>query len=69
MTLAFINDVEPKFAAWTIQAALVVAVLAVTAARHRQHARATDLRLCKGCGIPHPPAARFCRRCGRPAVE
>jgi hypothetical protein len=47
-------------------AALVVAVLLLyTAFQHRRHAGATDRRLCRSCSLPHPPFARFCRRCGR----
>ena len=46
--------------------ALVVTVLLIiTAAQHRRHAGATERRLCRSCGLPHPPFARFCRRCGR----
>jgi hypothetical protein len=48
-----------------IAAAVLVVLLIVTAARHRRHAGATEQRLCRACAQPHPPFARFCRRCGR----
>lgn len=48
-----------------VAAVLVVVLLILTAAQHRRHASATEQRLCRSCGLPHPPFARFCRRCGR----
>ncbi len=45
--------------------ALIVVALLVTARQHRQHARETATRLCRGCGASHPPYAQFCRHCGR----
>ena len=50
--------------------AVVVAILLIiTAAQHRRHAAATQRRMCRACGLPHPPFARFCRRCGRAIPE
>lgn len=59
------------FTSTTVVAAVVAAaavLIVITAACHRRHAAATDLRLCRGCGVPHAPGGRFCRRCGRAAV-
>ena len=44
---------------------VVTVLLVVTASQHRRHASETNPRVCRGCGTPHPPFARFCRRCGR----
>ena len=56
------------FAVWTSVGVAVVLLLARTAAQHRRHAEATTLHLCRGCGNVPPANARFCSRCGRPAV-
>ena len=52
-----------------VAAVAVVVVLLVVAtaaaAQRRRQAAGTDARLCRACGMPHPPFARFCRRCGR----
>ena len=48
-----------------VAAVLVVALLILTALQHRRHAGATEQRMCRSCALPHPPFARFCRRCGR----
>jgi hypothetical protein len=48
-----------------VAAVLVVALLILTALQHRRHAGSTEQRMCRSCALPHPPFARFCRRCGR----
>lgn len=42
---------------------LIVVVLNV-ASNRRSSARANQV-LCASCGAPHPPFARYCRRCGQ----
>jgi hypothetical protein len=44
--------------------AIAFGVVAVTLRRFRRHAASTDARLCRACGLTHPPFAQFCRRCG-----
>ena len=44
---------------------IAIVLLIATAAQHRRHSSATELRLCSSCGASHPPFAEFCRRCGR----
>jgi ribosomal protein L40E len=41
-----------------------IGVIVATARRFRRHAISTDARLCRNCGLSHPPFAQFCRRCG-----
>jgi ribosomal protein L40E len=45
--------------------AVVIFVLVTAASQHRRNAWRNAQRTCRGCGAPHPPAARFCRRCGK----
>ena len=61
----------PDGTLWVFGAVAVVVtiLLIITAAQHRRHAGATERRLCRSCSLPHPPFARFCRRCGRAIGE
>jgi hypothetical protein len=65
MTPDSISDGQIRVLVWTSLGLLTVVIYAA-GLRHRRHAAATDLRLCRGCATPHPAIARFCRRCGRP---
>ena len=44
--------------------AVVVVALLVTASQNRRHTADTQPRLCRACGLSHPPFAAYCRRCG-----
>ena len=48
---------------------IVLIALAVTARQNRRYAAQTRMRLCRRCGLSHPPFAGYCRRCGTKLLE
>jgi hypothetical protein len=46
-------------------AAFVFVLATTTSQLRRDSQRRAGGRTCQFCGVPHPPAARYCRRCGK----
>lgn len=58
-----------EFETFVIIVTVALIFVFVTIASGRRHATRGGQRLCAACGAPHPPFARFCRRCGQRLKE
>ena len=51
---------------WVVTVIVIIFILLVaTAGQNRRHITRTSQRICRGCAVPNPPYAHFCRRCGK----